>query len=611
MQNLTPDAFDDIFSLTEDQTLTDSVTSNDVDGDADTLTVIEVNGVVGNVDQTIAGSGGGLFTINGDGTIVFDTNSEFEALGAGDSAVTTITYTISDGNATLAPGSQTGTVTGAVGPESQTATFTFTTAEFTNDGTTPVDATITLADPGVSPVLNVVFVIDISGSTSPAQFDNANPVGDQNGDGTSNSILDAEIAALKNLSADIAALGFPASDVSVSLVTFAGGANFVGTFEPAAIVADTDPSYAGSLQAALEGLTDGGSTNFEAALQQSIVAFNSVGASTTTENVVFFLTDGFSNAGGAFTDEVTTLETSFNADIVGVGVGSASSLTQLNALDNTGPGAQQVTTVDGLSNAVSITPIFGADVTAFRILIDLNDGNGPVEVPGISLADLDDVGLSWTLDIDGIDPDILAGLNSAFDSSSTVIAEVTFDDGTVLQNPLVIEAPATPTDTATVTVTVTGVNDDPDAIDDTAGVGEDDTTPTTIDLTANDTDVEGDDVEILTIDTTGTQGTVTVNADNDTVDYDPNGAFESLGGGETAIDTFTYTVTDGNGGTDTATVTVTVTGANDDPVAVDDTASVGEDDTTPTTINLTATTPTSTATTSKSCRSIRRARRAR
>ena len=53
-----------------------------------------------------------------------------------------------------------------------------------------------------------------------------------------------------------------------------------------------------------------------------------------------------------------------------------------------------------------------------------------------------------------------------------------------------------------------------------------------------------------------------------------------------AIDTFTYTVTDGNGGTDTATVSVTVTGANDGPTATPDSATVGEDDAAPTTIDL-------------------------
>ncbi len=42
-------------------------------------------------------------------------------------------------------------------------------------------------------------------------------------------------------------------------------------------------------------------------------------------------------------------------------------------------------------------------------------------------------------------------------------------------------------------------------------------------------------------------------------------------------DTFTYTISDGNGGTDTATVTVTVDPANDNPDAVNDAVTVGED----------------------------------
>ena len=47
--------------------------------------------------------------------------------------------------------------------------------------------------------------------------------------------------------------------------------------------------------------------------------------------------------------------------------------------------------------------------------------------------------------------------------------------------------------------------------------------------------------------------------------YDPNGQFEWLGAGETAIDTFEYTVTDGQGSSDTATVQITVIGTNQAP----------------------------------------------
>ena len=92
--------------------------------------------------------------------------------------------------------------------------------------------------------------------------------------------------------------------------------------------------------------------------------------------------------------------------------------------------------------------------------------------------------------------------------------------------------------------------------------------------TANDTDPEGDDIEIVSVDTTGLNGDVTIAPDNDTLIYDPNGQYESLGTGDTATETFTYTVTDGNGNTDTATVTVTINGVNDAPDAVDDSAEI-------------------------------------
>ena len=133
------------------------------------------------------------------------------------------------------------------------------------------------------------------------------------------------------------------------------------------------------------------------------------------------------------------------------------------------------------------------------------------------------------------------------------------------------------TDVATVNVTITGGNDAPTAVDDNATFGEDDGSSSVLDLVGNDTDPDTNDT--LTVDSVDTTGTVgTVNLGGGTVSYDPNGQFENLAVGETAIDTFTYMVTDGNGGTDVATVNVTITGGNDAPTAVDDNATFGEDD---------------------------------
>jgi VCBS repeat-containing protein len=142
------------------------------------------------------------------------------------------------------------------------------------------------------------------------------------------------------------------------------------------------------------------------------------------------------------------------------------------------------------------------------------------------------------------------------------------------------------TDTATVTITINGVNDTPIASDD-SGAGyttDEDTAFTTANVLDNDTDPDtSDTLFIVSIDTTGIVGLVTDNGDG-TFDYDPNGQFEALAAGETALDIFTYTVSDGNSGTDTATVTIAITGLDENipPVANDDSATTLED--TPVTI---------------------------
>ncbi|MBN2473391.1 MAG: tandem-95 repeat protein [Pirellulales bacterium] len=127
---------------------------------------------------------------------------------------------------------------------------------------------------------------------------------------------------------------------------------------------------------------------------------------------------------------------------------------------------------------------------------------------------------------------------------------------------------------ATVSITVAPANDEPVAGDDTGTTGED--SAVVIAVLGNDTDIDGDGLSIAAIDDTGLQGTAADNG-NGTLSYDPDGAFDHLAVGETAVETFGYTVSDGHDGTDLATVTVTITGVNDQPKAGDDTAGTSED----------------------------------
>jgi len=78
---------------------------------------------------------------------------------------------------------------------------------------------------------------------------------------------------------------------------------------------------------------------------------------------------------------------------------------------------------------------------------------------------------------------------------------------------------------------------------------------------------------------TSTEGaTVSVNADG-TINYDPSTStsLQALNEGQTATDTFTYTVQDGSGQTNSATATITVHGLLDSPVSAGDTGATDED----------------------------------
>jgi VCBS repeat-containing protein len=90
---------------------------------------------------------------------------------------------------------------------------------------------------------------------------------------------------------------------------------------------------------------------------------------------------------------------------------------------------------------------------------------------------------------------------------------------------------------------------------------------TAIDITvlSSCSDPDGDTLTVASVDTTGTKGSVSINA-NGTIHYDPNGQFQSLTQGQTATDTFTFKVSDGFQDSAGATVTVTINGVNDKPV---------------------------------------------
>lgn len=132
------------------------------------------------------------------------------------------------------------------------------------------------------------------------------------------------------------------------------------------------------------------------------------------------------------------------------------------------------------------------------------------------------------------------------------------------------EATSWSTDSAGFTVTVVGKNDGPEAGDDDAGrIAEDGAASGSV--LGNDSDVDRLDTlsvsavngqEAGSVVTLASGATVVMNADG-SYTYDTNGAFDALDTGESATDSFEYTISDGHGGFDTATVTVAIDGVSD------------------------------------------------
>jgi VCBS repeat-containing protein len=124
------------------------------------------------------------------------------------------------------------------------------------------------------------------------------------------------------------------------------------------------------------------------------------------------------------------------------------------------------------------------------------------------------------------------------------------------------------TSTATATVTITGIsqNSAPVAVNDLLGLAEDaGKTDLTALILANDTDSDGDALKVTKVQAVSAQGAaVSVDATGKVL-YDAGAIFSDLKAGQTATDSFTYTVTDAAGASSTATATLKISGITQAP----------------------------------------------
>jgi len=587
------------FITDEDTSLTTAnVLANDTD--VDTSDVLSVT----NLDTT---GTVGLVTDNGDGTFSYDPNGQFESLAAGETATDSFSYTVSDGNG----GTDTATVTVTINGVNDAA-------ELTSNSVLP----------GVTVTSNQSFI------GSPARL--------TNGSGLSSPSLFGESTHSSAFS-DMwySTQDFTPSNLFPQVLTFNLGQlaplDEIAIWNYSAEIFNPDLSRSVATFS-LEYSTDGGNS-YSPLLANTTLAKGVIGPEPAQ---IYDLPNVFANS------VRMTIDSNYGGTLVGLSevqfgfVNTTGSATEAGGVSNGTPGSNATgdlnytdvdntddlwqavttptlsdnsygsytinadgfwsyvvdesnTTVEALNVGDTLTDTFTVlteDGTAQQLTVTINGANdAPVAMDDSGTTDEDSS--FTTVNVLANDTDVDAGdvlSVTNLDTTGTVGLVTDNGDGTFSYDPngqfesLTVGETATDsfnytvsdgnggTDTATVTVTINGVNDAPVGNDD-SGVGfttDEDSSFTTVNVLANDTDVDaGDVLSVSNLDTTGTVGLVTDNGDG-TFSYNPNGQFESLAAGETATDSFSYTVSDGNGGTDTATVSVTINGVNDAPVAMDD-----------------------------------------
>ncbi|MFM9841835.1 MAG: Ig-like domain-containing protein [Dongiaceae bacterium] len=568
--NDVPVAKGDAASVDEDNSVTVNVLGNDGDVDGDTLSV------------TGASAGHGTVTVNGDGSLTYKGDANFNGTD-------TITYSISDGNGGASSAAVAVTVTPvndapvAAGDAAVTNEDTAVTVNVLgNDGDVDGD---TLA---VTQAAAAHGTVTINGDgtltyTPAANYNGADTITYSISDGhggtssasvavTINAVNDAPVA--KNDTATVNEDGLVRmavlandSDVDGDKLTVTGASAEHGTV----IV-----NKSGTIDY-MPGTNYNGSDTITYSVSDG-KGGNSTATVTVTVNPVNDLPTAGNDAAVTNEDTPVTINVLANDGDVD---GDALSVTGASALHGN-------VTING-DGSLTYTPSAnynGADTVTYTV----NDGHGgtataTAAVTVNSVNDLPAAG-SDAVSIDednGITFGVL-GNDSDVDGDTLTLTGATAGHGQIVVNSnntltYMPDANYNGTDTvtytisdgnggtatATVTITVNPVNDPPVAIADFAVTNED--AALNIDVLANDSDVDGDALSVT--EAAAANGTVTINGDG-TLHYAPVANFHGA-------DIITYTVSDGQGGTDTATVMVTVNSVNDQPVANGDTAVVNED----------------------------------
>ena len=358
--------------------------------------------------------------------------------------------------------------------------------------------------------------------------------------------------------------------------------------------------------------------------QNGTLNLNSDGSFTYQPNADFSGVDSFSysisnDQGLTATAQVTLSESGNNtfpeASDDQFTIAEDSSATQLNVLANDSDADGDTITLFNVNSTlgsasiingqIEYTPpanFFGQTVLTYSITDGYENGSPgekdstasvtiivtPVNdapVANADLATINEDAIALLIDVLANDSDI--------DDDSLILSEVSVDSGTalIIENQIQYTPALNANGVATVTysikdaqdanatstlsITILPINDAPVVTADTATMDED-AAPITIDVLANDSDVDGDNLVISTA--SADVGTATIL--NNQIQYTP--AANANG-----VATVIYTASDNDGGTASSTLAITINPINDAPVATADTATMDED-AAPITINVLA-----------------------
>lgn len=519
--NVAPVAQNDALTLSETAgktEITSILLANDMDADGDSIAVSAV--------QAVSAQGAAV-SIGPDGKVSYDSGSIFADLDSGETATDSFTYTITDGNGHSSTATATVTITGVtqnVAPVAADDSFGLnedagatdvTASLLANDSDPDGDAFTLTAVQGVSDKGAVVTLgPDGKVSYDAGQIFSDLEEGEKATDTFTYTITDAR-GLSSTATATVTISGMSRNSAPVAVNDLLALAEDAGKSDLTALIlandtdADGDALAVTSVQAvsakgAAVTVDSAGKVHYDAG---AIFSYLKAGA-TATDTFAYIVTD----PDGATSTATATLK------------------------------------ISGITQAPDFyfyVPEDGEKTGMMSILQNYFDMNiesveGPSMGGTIKFDDFAGI-LSFAADHDSFDrllPD------QKMESYFTIVGA----GGEKKLIGMIIE----------------GQNDQIVAVDDAVVVGEGATTGNLwTSLISNEIDPDSGVASrrIVSLDTTGTEGTLVMDTFTRTLTYSAAGI--DLAPGETRTDTFSYTVTDGWGSSDTATVTVTITGAAD------------------------------------------------